>query len=65
MKSQCTLFVLCSQYVLFGGTYWACFDPQWSVLTLQAQIENMKGHYGEDEPYEKSHPDCWSPSLGI
>ena len=27
MKSQCTLFVLCSQYVLFGLWVLACFDP--------------------------------------
>ena len=29
---QCTLFVLGSQYVLFGNVAMACFNPQWPNL---------------------------------
>src|SRR4051812_35532497 len=32
MKNQCTLFVLCSQYVLFGSLVLAYFDPEWPVF---------------------------------
>ena len=28
MEIECTLFVLCSQYVLFGGWVLACFRPK-------------------------------------
>jgi len=34
MKSHCTLFVLCSQYVLFRNFLLACFDPSWPVLKI-------------------------------
>jgi hypothetical protein len=32
-EKHCTLFVLCSQYVLFGIGVLACFDPRWPIST--------------------------------
>ena len=33
-REHCTLFVLSSQYVLFGGGVLACFNPQWPNLNF-------------------------------
>jgi hypothetical protein len=33
-RQQCTLFVLCSQHVLFKVSVLAYFDPEWPSLNL-------------------------------